>query len=209
VYSRLVPKTPTAALNQIVILECTDAQRILGSSGSLGLDRPHPRILLNTTSWKVVGHLLHSSALGAYTNGLECLWDYCLRKISSKRAWVTTYFEPLYQIRDVRCTWTISRFTEKTMTISSRMCALYFKKIYLGFDSVLFVGELDSTGINMTQKRIESTIQFSQPNSLTELYSFLGLVNYFRDYIPQHSWVAQPLHSMVSVAAKTKQKQIT
>ena len=60
----------------------------------------------------------------------------------------------------------------------------------------------------MTQIRIESTIQFSQPNSLIKLYSFLGLVNYFRDHIPQHSLVAQPLHAMVSVAEKAKQKQI-
>ena len=69
---------------------------------------------------------------------------------------------------------------EKNVTLSA-------KKLYLGFDTVQFVGhELDSTGINMTQKRIESTIQFAQPNSLTELYSFLGLVNYVRDHIPQH-----------------------
>ena len=92
---------------------------------------------------------------------------------------------------------------EKNVTLSA-------KKLYLSFDTVQFVGhELDSTGINMTQKRIESTIQFAQPNSLTELYSFLGLVNYFRDHIPQHSLVAQPLHAMVSVSAKAKQKQIT
>jgi hypothetical protein len=78
----------------------------------------------------------------------------------------------------------------QTMTISSMMYALYFKsvtrktkKLHLGFNSVQFVGhELDSTGINITQKRIEGTIQLAQPNSLTELYSFLGLVNYFRDH---------------------------
>jgi len=78
------------------------------------------------------------------------------------------------------------------------MFALYFKsvvkiltlsakKLYLGFDIVPFVGHgLDSTGINMTQKRIERTIQFVQPKSLTELYSFLGLVNYFLDPILNH-----------------------
>jgi len=82
--------------------------------------------------------------------------------------------------------------------------------MWASIDSVQFVGhELDTTSINMTQKRIESTTQFAQPKSLTELYSFLGLVNFFRDHIPQHSMVAQSLHYMVSMAAKAKQKQIT
>jgi len=77
------------------------------------------------------------------------------------------------------------------------------KKIFLGFDTVPFVGrELDSTDINMSQKRIQSTINFAKPVTLTELYSFLGLVNYFRDHIPQHSSVALSLHSMVSEAKK-------
>ena len=78
------------------------------------------------------------------------------------------------------------------------------------FDTVQFVyHELDSTGINMTQKRIGSTIQFTQSNSLTELYSLLEMINYFLDHIPQYFLVAQPLHAMVSVAVKAKQKQIT
>jgi len=80
---------------------------------------------------------------------------------------------------------------------------------YLGLDNVPIVGhKLDSTDINMTQKHIESTIQFTQPNSLSELYSFLRLVNCFRDPMPQHSLVPQSFYSMVSEAAKAKQKQI-
>ncbi len=70
----------------------------------------------------------------------------------------------------------IFSFMAMTMTLSSKMYAQYSKNvvrktlsaknIYLGFDTVQFVGhELDSTGINMTQKRIESTIHFAQPNS--------------------------------------------
>jgi len=52
----------------------------------------------------------------------------------------------------------------------------------------------------MSQKRVQSTINFVKPVTLTELYSFLGLVNYFRDHILQHSSVAHSLHNMVSDA---------
>ena len=61
----------------------------------------------------------------------------------------------------------------------------------------------------MSQKRVESTIQLSQPNSLAELHLFLESVNYFPDHIIQHSFVAQPLHAMVSASTKAIQKQIT
>jgi len=77
------------------------------------------------------------------------------------------------------------------------MFALYFKivvknatlspkKLYLGFDTIPCLA-MSSIGINMSLKRIESTVKFSQPKSSTELYSFLGLINYFRDHIPRHS----------------------
>jgi hypothetical protein len=60
----------------------------------------------------------------------------------------------------------------------------------------------------MTQKRIESTINFVKPTTLTELQSFLGLVNYFRDHIHQHSTVAHPLHLMVTSATFQRSKRI-
>ena len=53
---------------------------------------------------------------------------------------------------------------DKAVTLSA-------KKLYLGFDTVPFVGhELDATGIKMSQKCIQSTIQFAKPTTLTELY---------------------------------------
>jgi hypothetical protein len=55
--------------------------------------------------------------------------------------------------------------------------------------------------------RTHHTVRPTQQFNRTILV--LGIGNYFRDHIPQHSLVAQPLHAMVSVAAKAKQKQIT
>ena len=101
------------------------------------------------------------------------------------------------------------------------MNALYFKnvekkghikrkKLYLGFDTVPFAGhELDSTGINMSQKRVQSTINFVKSVTPTEFYSFLGLVNYFRDQIPHQSSVAHSLHNMVSDANKQQKSCMT
>ena len=88
------------------------------------------------------------------------------------------------------------RCREKNVTLNA-------KKLLIGFDKIQFVGhELDAQGINMTQKRIESTIAFTKPSSLKELQAFLGLVNYFRNHLRDHSLIAQPLYGMVTEATK-------
>ena len=61
----------------------------------------------------------------------------------------------------------------------------------------------------MSKKRIESAISFSKPNSLKELQSFLGLVNYFKDHLRDHSAFAKPLYDMVTVTTRNKIKQPT
>ena len=54
------------------------------------------------------------------------------------------------------------------------------KKFHLGLTTNSFVGhEIDSLGINMSQKRVESTIDVILPTNLKERYSFIGLVNCF------------------------------
>ena len=52
-------------------------------------------------------------------------------------------------------------------------------------------------------------IAFKTPESLKELMSFLGLVNYFRDHIRNHSTHVHHLHDMVSVAKNQIIKMIT
>jgi len=61
----------------------------------------------------------------------------------------------------------------------------------------------------MFKKRIESAISFSKPNSLKELRSVLGLVNYFKDHLRDHSAIAKPLYDMVTVTTRNKIKLLT
>jgi hypothetical protein len=79
----------------------------------------------------------------------------------------------------------------------------------LGAPKIEFVGhDIDSEGINMSKKRIESTVNIREPDSLTELYQFLGVVNFFHDHIPNHSDISRPLTQMVAAANRLKSKYI-
>ena len=75
------------------------------------------------------------------------------------------------------------------------------KKLVVGITKVHFVGhEVDTLGLNMSQAQIDGTIAFTKPATLKELSSFLGLVNYFRDHLQNHSRHSHHLRDVVAAA---------
>jgi hypothetical protein len=60
----------------------------------------------------------------------------------------------------------------------------------------------------MSQKRIDSTVDIKKPEYLKELHQFVGVANYFRDHIQQHSHIAKPLQEMITEAVRLKVKTI-
>jgi len=58
----------------------------------------------------------------------------------------------------------------------------------------------------MTQARIESKIAFTKPGSQKELSSFLGVINYFRDHMHNHSQHAYSLNEMLATDNKNATK---
>ena len=72
------------------------------------------------------------------------------------------------------------------------------KKCKLGLKHVQFVGhELSSEGVHWTSEKIKVVLDFPLPKTLTGLRAFLGLANYFRDHVKNHSVLAEPLQQMV------------
>ena len=96
----------------------------------------------------------------------------------------------------------LQRFREKNILLNP-------KKVTLGASSTVFVGHLvDKTGLNMTQQRIENTVNIRQPTNLKELQSFLGVANCFRDHVRSHSIVVYPMTAIVTEANRLKSKNI-
>ena len=57
-------------------------------------------------------------------------------------------------------------------------------RLLIGFDIIPFVGrDIDVRGINMSKKRVESTIALCKPSSLEEKQSILAVINYFKDQL--------------------------
>ena len=78
--------------------------------------------------------------------------------------------------------------------LEEKNISLKAAKLKLGMKKVEYVGkEISKEGITMSSKKIKGLTDFPMPTKTTELRSFLGLTNYFRDHVPNHSNIVAPL----------------
>ena len=69
-------------------------------------------------------------------------------------------------------------------------------KTRLGLSSIEYVGHtIDAEGHTFSRERLDRVIQFPKPNRKEELRSFLGMANYLRDHIKDHSRICIPLNN--------------
>ena len=76
-------------------------------------------------------------------------------------------------------------------------------KCLFGVTSLEFLGhKIDQDGISFTQTKLDNVVNFIKPLNIKQLRSFIGLVNYFRDHVKNHSRVPKPLQDMLTTAIK-------
>ena len=97
----------------------------------------------------------------------------------------------------------LSRLEEVFKRFATKHLFLKASKCKLGLSEVEYVGKtISKEGITMSDKQIKGVMEFPKPLNNTQLRSFLGFVNYFRDHVPNHSNVVAPLHKMIDHSAK-------
>jgi transposase InsO family protein len=71
-------------------------------------------------------------------------------------------------------------------------------KCRFGTPKIEYCGRVISKdGLSMSEKKIASVINFPLPEFARQLKGFLGLANYFREFVPNHSTVVQPLQALI------------
>ena len=71
-----------------------------------------------------------------------------------------------------------------------------------------FVGHtINKDGLHFTRDKLDSVLNFPRPENKRQIKSFLGLANYFRDHIRDHSNRAQPLQDFVNGYDKKQARQ--
>ena len=99
----------------------------------------------------------------------------------------------------------IDRLTQIFLRFRKHHLFLKAKKCYFGYAELDFVGKvLSEKGLQMSQKKIRSVLDFPKPVLAKQLKSFLGTVNYFRDFIRNQSSIVHPLHQLILNYNKSK-----
>jgi hypothetical protein len=96
----------------------------------------------------------------------------------------------------------LSRLRRVFTAFAEHNIFLKAKKCKFGMKKIEYVGkEISQLGLTMSETKINNILNFPRPVTNTQLRSFLGLANYFRDFVPNHSHVVHSLHSMVDTSA--------
>ena len=77
-----------------------------------------------------------------------------------------------------------------------------FEKTYL-----VYLGHIVGGGqLNISPSKVDVIVNWPNPTSTTKLRRFLGVVNYWRKIIDKFSFIASPLHALMSVKKSFKCK---
>lgn len=69
--------------------------------------------------------------------------------------------------------------------------------------SVEYLGHtIDAQGLHPTQKKVKAIKEAPSPKNITELRSFLGILNYYSKFLPQMSTKLKPLYDLLHKNAK-------
>ena len=89
--------------------------------------------------------------------------------------------------------------------LSKHNITLSPKKCRFGLAEVEYVGHvINAEGMSFSEEKRGTVLDFPLPTTHKGMKSFLGLVNYFRDHVENHSIITQPLQAMVTNYNKNK-----
>jgi hypothetical protein len=82
-------------------------------------------------------------------------------------------------------------------------------KVTLGVNQIEYVGHLlTNTGQTFSKEKIDSVLNFVLPINVTNLQSFIGLVNYFSAHLKNFTSLVKPLREMIPDNSKANSKQL-
>lgn len=99
----------------------------------------------------------------------------------------------------------LDNLTKVFQRLKERRISLNPDKCIFGAEEIEFVGHtINAEGIKITSDKKNKLLNFIRPSNMKGLKSFLGLANYFRDHIRNHSLIVKPLQNMISNYRKHK-----
>ena len=81
----------------------------------------------------------------------------------------------------------LKRILANNLVLKSEKCIFHAKEVtFLGF-------LISDTGIKMEKENTQAILRLEPPNSVKQVRSFLGMINFYRKFISKFSEIATPL----------------
>ena len=114
------------------------------------------------------------------------LWLFVLVYIDDIVVYSKTFEDHLIHLDRV-----LKAITKANITLSPPKC-------HIGYQSLILLGQrVSRLGISTHKEKVDAIQAVIPPTKISELQSFLGMVNYFSNYIPFYSWITKPLYSLL------------
>ena len=85
----------------------------------------------------------------------------------------------------------LSRLKEQGLRLKEEKCYIWQSSVdYLG-------NHIDAQGIHVASAKVDALQKAPAPHNVSELRSFLGMINYYRKFIPNLSTLLHPLHALL------------
>ncbi len=80
---------------------------------------------------------------------------------------------------------------ESGFTVNINKCAFFQEEItFCGYT-------ITRNGVKPMQDNVEAVLKAPEPSNVSEVKSFLGMLNYYQNYLPSLSTVAEPIHRLL------------
>ena len=75
---------------------------------------------------------------------------------------------------------------------------LKLNNYHIGVPSVSYLGYvIDKEGIHPTEEKVKAIVEAPAPNNITQLRAYLGLLNFYRRFLPQAATMLEPLNRLL------------
>lgn len=90
----------------------------------------------------------------------------------------------------------LRRLQDAGLTLQRDKCDFYKNEVsYLGY-------VIDKDGLHKSPEKVEAIVKAPVPNNVNQLQSFLGLINYYRNFVPNASSILSPLYDLLKKGVK-------
>lgn len=99
----------------------------------------------------------------------------------------------------------LSHLDQVFKVISKANITLSPPKCHFAYQSLILLGQkVSRLGLSTHKEKVDAILAIEEPQNVSDLQTFLGMMVYFSAYVPFYAWIAKPLFDLIKKKSKWK-----